>query len=72
MLHAGDRGMPDIVEKKFAPDIASLSERFRGCLNDADELPRDWTKLFHKKLFAMDMSFVTEATQLYHRFVLPQ
>lgn len=56
---------PDLAEYHFIPDIASLSERMRSCLEETEELPRDFTTLFDMNLFKFDTDKIPEAVSLY-------
>lgn len=47
------------------PDIASLASRLRPCLQEHDELPRDFTKLFVDKLFGYDTYMIPEVIAMY-------
>lgn len=45
---------PEINEYAHVPDITALADRLRSCLQEADELPRQFTTLFNYKLFKFD------------------
>jgi intraflagellar transport protein 52 len=36
------------------PKTATLSERLRGCLQEGDENPRDFTTLFDQSIYQLD------------------
>ena len=55
----------DLSEYHKVPDIASLSERLRSCLEDTEEIPRDFTTMFDDSLFKFDTDLIPEAVQLY-------
>ena len=52
---------------KQVPDMESLSQRLKSCLQEGDPIPADFSKLFDCNLFAFDTSLVPEAVQLYER-----
>jgi intraflagellar transport protein 52 len=54
---------------KQVPDMESLSQRLKSCLQEGDPIPADFSKLFdcNLVLFAFDTSLVPEAVQLYER-----
>jgi intraflagellar transport protein 52 len=54
-LNVIDAEEPDISEYNFIPNITSLSNRIKTCLQDSEEIPRDFTKLFEMDLFAFNM-----------------
>lgn len=43
-----------ISDYTMLPDAAALSEQLRVCLQEGDENPRDFTKLFDKSLYQLD------------------
>ena len=45
----------------YAPDIAELSEKLKSCLQESEELPRDFTQLFDINLFKFDTDHIPEA-----------
>jgi intraflagellar transport protein 52 len=55
----------EINEYVHVPDITALADRLRSCLQESDELPRDFTTLFHNKLYKFDTDLIPEAIKLY-------
>lgn len=53
-LNQIDARDPDIVDYITVPDIGYLSDRPLGCLEEAEEVPRDYMKLFEMNLFKLD------------------
>jgi len=49
------------------PDTASLAERLRGCLQESEPLPRDFTKLFDLKLFGFSPLMTPEAVAMFDK-----
>ncbi len=47
------------------PDITALADRLRSCLQESDDLPKDFTTLFNDGLFKFDTNLIPEALQLY-------
>lgn len=47
------------------PDIAALASRFKPCLQEPEELPRDFRKMFRDDLFEFNMKIVPEVCELY-------
>lgn len=43
-----------ISDYTMLPDTAALSEQLRVCLQEGDENPRDFTKLFDTSLYQLD------------------
>mmetsp|Transcript_7612 Transcript_7612/g.17496 ORF Transcript_7612/g.17496 Transcript_7612/m.17496 type:complete len:440 (-) Transcript_7612:84-1403(-) len=60
-----DAENPDLNDYHYVPDTEALSGRLRCCLQEADELPKDFTKLFDDTLFKFDTDLVPEAIKLY-------
>ena len=66
-LHAFDAEEPDVTELRHLPDIGSLAQRLRSCLEESDPLPRDFTTLFDHSLFKLSPELVPDAVQLYEQ-----
>lgn len=49
------------------PDIEALASRLRACLQENDELPRNFTRLFNDALFRFDTDVIPEVVQLYEQ-----
>jgi len=49
------------------PDTESLAERIRGCLQESEEVTKDFTTLLDDSLFAFDTSLIPEAVSLYEK-----
>lgn len=56
---------PDLSENVHVPDITALADRLRSCLQEADELPRNFTTLFNERLYKFDTDLIPEAIKLY-------
>lgn len=54
-----------IEEAKVVPDIESLSERLRWCVDSNPPLPQDVTSLLRKSPLSYDMSMVSRIVKLY-------
>lgn len=50
-----------------APDIEALAERVRPCLQEPEEVPSDFTRLFDHRMFSYETSLIPEAVRLYRR-----
>mmetsp|Transcript_28767 Transcript_28767/g.81015 ORF Transcript_28767/g.81015 Transcript_28767/m.81015 type:complete len:501 (+) Transcript_28767:323-1825(+) len=64
-LHPRDADDPDISEFQHLPDTEALAERLRACLQEGQDLPRDWAGLFDTGLFKLHTDLVPEAVSLY-------
>jgi len=60
-----DADDPDLNDYTYVPDTEALSERLRSCLQESEELPKDFTVLFEDELFKFDTNLIPEAIQLY-------
>ncbi|KAI5083419.1 hypothetical protein GOP47_0003162 [Adiantum capillus-veneris] len=58
----------ECADLECVPDIGTLANRLRCCLQEADELPHDFTKLPDESLFSYHMDLVPEVVNLYKRF----
>lgn len=56
---------PEISEYNHVPDITALADRLRSCLQESDEIPKDFTTLFTQKLYKFDTDLVPESIDLY-------
>lgn len=63
-----DADDPDLSEYNHLPDTEALSEQLRSCLQESEELPRDFTKLFDTDLFKYDTALIPECVQLHKTF----
>ena len=52
---------PEVTEYAQLPDTDALSERLRGCLQEGEDLPKDYTALFDVGLFGLSPGLVPEA-----------
>lgn len=66
-----DRNEADISDYKSIPNIESLSQVLKPCLQGMDELPRDFTRLFDMTMFRFDMDLVPQAKQLFEVLGVP-
>ena len=66
-----DRNDADISDYRPIPNIESLSQLLKPCLQGMDELPKDFTKLFDLNLFKFDMDLIPQAIQLYETLGVP-
>lgn len=55
----------DIQEYAHVPDITALADRLRSCLQESDELPRNFTQLFNSKLYKFDTDLIPDSLQLF-------
>jgi intraflagellar transport protein 52 len=55
---------PDVTERWYTPDISSVSDRLRSCIQESEKLRPDFKENFDRGLFRMDMSFVAQAQQV--------
>jgi len=54
----------------YIPDIGSLSNQLKSCLQESDDLPLDFTKMFNNDLFKFDTNLVPESVELYKKLNL--
>lgn len=53
-LNQIDAQDPDVTDYTTVPDIGYLADRPFGCLEESEELPADYMKLFELNLFKLD------------------
>jgi intraflagellar transport protein 52 len=76
LLHQGmdfdpSLGRSDFEEKECVPDIASLSNLIKPCLQDVDPLPQDYTTLLCDDQFGMTMDHIPKVIDLYKTLQVP-
>ena len=64
-LNKYDAESPEVNDYHYLPDTKSLSERMKSCLQEPEELPRDFTTLFDNTVFKLDTDLIPEAVNLY-------
>ena len=57
----------DINEYSYIPNIISLSDKVKSCLEEAKEPPRNFNDLFDMNMFKIDNNLVPEAIELYDK-----
>ena len=55
----------DIADHHYVPDTGALAMRMRCCLQEADEVPQDFTQLFDDSLFQLTSDKIPEVLKLY-------
>ena len=64
-LEASMKNEPELSEYHHVPDITSLADSLRSCLQESDDLPKDFTTLFNEDLYKFDTDLVPEVLDLY-------
>ena len=64
-LNQNDADDPDITDHHYVPDTGALAMRMRCCLQEADEVPQDFTQLFDDTLFQLHTDKIPEVLKLY-------
>lgn len=68
---SSDRKESEISDYRPVPNIETLSQVLKPCLQGMDELPRDFTKLFDLKMFKFDVDLIPKAVKLYETLGVP-
>jgi len=55
----------EFAEYQYVPEVAEMSEKLKSCLQESEELPRDFTTLFDTGLFKFDTHLIPEAITLF-------
>lgn len=63
-LNKIDAEHPEVTERWYTPDVMSMSEKLRSCIQESEKMRGDFTQNFERGLFRMDMSFVHDAQQV--------
>ncbi|CCW71526.1 unnamed protein product [Phytomonas sp. Hart1] len=69
-LNQIDADEPDITDYHHLPDTASLSDRLRVAVEQQEELPRDFTKLFDLNTFKLDTDKIPNVVETYEKLNL--
>lgn len=54
-----------INEYHYVPDITSMADRLRSCLQESEDLPKDFTSLFKDELYKFDTNLVPEVIEIF-------
>ncbi|OUM67069.1 hypothetical protein PIROE2DRAFT_40308, partial [Piromyces sp. E2] len=65
VLNSIDANEPDIADYHYLPETIQLSNTLKSCLQESDEIPKDFTTMFDTRLFKLDTSLIPEAIKLY-------
>jgi len=57
-LNSIDAEEPELSDYQQVPDTPLLSDRLRVCLQEGEDVPRDFTQVFHEKLYNLDTSLL--------------
>eukprot|EP00667_Euglena_gracilis_P009286 EG_transcript_9433 len=66
-LNQIDAEDPEINDYHYLPDTHALAERLRVCVEEREELPRDFTAMFDLTMFKFDTNLIPEAVELYKK-----
>lgn len=66
-LNQIDADEPDIMDYHHLPDTTSLSDRLRVAVEQQEELPRDFTKLFQLDTFKLDTDKIPDVIDAYDK-----
>lgn len=64
-VEMADADEAEVADYQHVPDTDSLSSRPQCCLEETEEITKDFTTLFDDSLFKFDTSLIPEAVQLY-------
>lgn len=66
-LNSIDADDPEISDYHFLPDTAKRAQRVQSCLQESEELPRDFTTLFDRTLFKLDTTVLPDVLKAYEQ-----
>ncbi|CAB4065322.1 IFT52 [Lepeophtheirus salmonis] len=67
ILNKIDAEDPEISDYNYVPDTPKVSDQLRVCLQESEEVPQDFTRLFDHKLFSVNTDFVPAAINAYNQ-----
>mmetsp|Transcript_19747 Transcript_19747/g.27405 ORF Transcript_19747/g.27405 Transcript_19747/m.27405 type:complete len:548 (-) Transcript_19747:78-1721(-) len=62
-----DNDRPEYKDAVQVPDMEALAERLRCCLQEPEEMPSDFSRMFDLKMFSYHTDLVPESVKLYER-----
>ncbi|XP_014771869.1 intraflagellar transport protein 52 homolog [Octopus bimaculoides] len=65
-LNQIDADDPDISDYNMLPQMSTLSEELKTCLQETDDIPRDIASLFDNSLYKLDTSLIPTAIRAYN------
>ena len=57
-MNAIDAEDPEVTDYHFLPDTPKLAERLKACLQEGDDIPRDFGKMFEHNVYKLDNALV--------------
>jgi len=60
-----DGEMAECTPQVELPDVASLAERLRGCLQEPDPIPSDFLRMFDTSLYGFSSNHLPDVAKLY-------
>ena len=66
-LNQIDADDPEISDYNYLPDTASMADRLRVCVEESEDLPRDFTQLFDTTQFKFDTNMIPEVVATYSK-----
>eukprot|EP01116_Phalansterium_solitarium_P020480 TRINITY_DN6061_c0_g1_i1.p1 TRINITY_DN6061_c0_g1~~TRINITY_DN6061_c0_g1_i1.p1 ORF type:complete len:446 (-),score=156.17 TRINITY_DN6061_c0_g1_i1:213-1550(-) len=64
-LDAIDAKNPDLTDYHYLPNCEKLSERLRSCLQDTEEIPKDYKQMFDETTFKFDTHHIPDVMTVY-------
>jgi intraflagellar transport protein 52 len=55
---------PEVTERYYTPDVASMSERLRACIQESEKMKSNVVDNFDRGLFSMDLGYISETQKL--------
>lgn len=64
-LNAIDAEDPEINDYHYIPDTLAISEQLKICLQEGEEIPRDFTKCFYQTLYRLDTTLLPPTLRVF-------
>ncbi len=64
-LEQSIKNEPELSEYHHVPDITALADRLRSCLQECDELGKDFRNHVNEKMYKFDNDLIPETMELY-------
>lgn len=65
VLNSIDASEPEVADYHHLPETQKLAENVKSCLQESEDLPKDFTSMFDSNLFKFDTSLLPNAIKLY-------
>ena len=59
-----DADHPEVIDRVYTPDVTSMSERLRSCIQESEKMRSDFVQNFDQGLYKMDMTHLADSISI--------